>query len=133
MAILRWIKEISDRFTMQKACDKAVHTNRKYFFYIPDRFKAQEMCIKEVEKDPSDLRFVHEKPCIKYILDHLKTQEMCEKAIEKDLRGLNYVPDHLKTQEMCNNLMCNYYFFLFLTVLKPKRHVLRQLRKIHLT
>ena len=56
------------------------------------------MCVKAVEKDPSDLRFVYEKPCVlKYIPDHLKTQGMCEKAIEKDLRGLNYVPDHLKT------------------------------------
>ena len=71
------------------------------------------MCIKAVEKDPSDLRFVHEKPCVlKYISDHLKTQGMCEKAIEKDLPGLNYVPDHLKTRGMCERAVEKYPYSL---------------------
>ena len=75
-----------------------MRTNPEAFFYIPYRFKTQEMCIKVVEIDPSDLRFVYEKPYVlEHIADHLKIQGMCEKVIEKDLQGLNYVPDHLKT------------------------------------
>ena len=64
---------------------------------------------KAVEKDPSDLIFVHEKRCLlKYIPHDLKTQGMCEKAIEKDLRVSNYVSDHLKTREMCKKAVEKY-------------------------
>ena len=64
MAVIRWIKEISDRFTMQKACDKAVPTTPEVSFYIPGRFKTQEMCNKAVRREPYTLRLVS---------DHLKT------------------------------------------------------------
>ena len=103
MSVIRWIKEISDRFTTQKACDKAVLTNPEAFFFIPDYcFKTQEMCNEAAEKDPYTLRFDHEMPCVlECIPNHLKTQAMCEKVVEKDLRGLNYAPDHLKIQGMC--------------------------------
>ena len=106
MSVIRWIKGISDRFTTQKAYDKAVLTNPEAFFYIPDCFKTQEMCNEAAEKDPYNLSFDHEMPCVlKCIPNYLKTQAMCEKVVEKDLRGLNYVPDHLKTQTMCEKVV----------------------------
>ena len=88
MSVIRWIKEISDCFMTQKACDKAVRTNPEAFFYIPDCFKTQELCIKAVEKDPSDLGFVHEKPCVlKYIPDYLKLKGCVKKPLKKIYGG----------------------------------------------
>ena len=61
-----------------------------------DHFKTQEMCNKEVEKDPWSLV---------YVPNHLKTQEMCNKAVEKDPLLLIEVPDHLKAQKMYNEVV----------------------------
>ena len=86
-SVIRWIKEIYDRFTTQKACNKAVRTNPEAFFYIPYRFKTQEMCIKAVEKDPSDLRFVYEKPCVLEILLIILKRKVCVKTSLKKIYG----------------------------------------------
>ena len=109
MSVIRWIKEISDRLS----CDKAVRTNPEAFFYFPDRFKTQVMCNEVAEKDPYTLRFDHEIPCVlECIPNHLETQGTCEKAVEKDLRGLNYVPDHFRTQKMCEKAVEKYPYNL---------------------
>ena len=79
-SVIRWIKEIPNRFTMQ-------------FFLVPDCFKTQRMCIKAVEEDPSSLR---------HVPDHLKTQEMSNEVVRIKPFLLAYVPDHLTTQEMCS-------------------------------
>ena len=47
---------------------------------ILDNFKTQEMCDKEVKKDPLSLAEVS---------GHFKTQEMCDKAVEKDLKHMH--------------------------------------------
>ena len=49
--------------------------NLAEFFVVPDRFKAQEMCIKTAEVDPWQLDNVS---------DHLKTQQMCDKVYWED-------------------------------------------------
>ena len=64
--------------------------------YVPDRFKAQGMCIKVVEVYPSQLWNVP---------DHLKTQGMCEIAVRGKPWLLEYVPDHVETQEMCDSVV----------------------------
>ena len=67
---------------------------------------------------------------IKEIPGYFKTQEMCNKAVRMEPYSLEFVPDHLKAQEMCNEATCDnsQYFFLFLSVLKYKKCVLRLLR-----
>ena len=56
----------------------------------PDRFKTQEMCNREAEKDPWALRFV---------LDHFKTQEICDDVVLEDPFALYFVPDWFIAQQ----------------------------------
>ena len=88
---------------------------------IPDHLKTQEMCIEAVGLEP------HSLACVP---DRFKTQEMCIKAAEENPFMLKYVPDQYKTQEMCDKAVCinPAAFFLFLTILKFKRYVLKVLR-----
>ena len=59
-------------------------------FFIPDTFKTQELCKKEVEKYAWSL---------KYVPDNFKTQEMCNNAVKKNPFYLHYVPDWFFTQQ----------------------------------
>ena len=79
-SVIRWIKEIPNRFTMQ-------------FFLIPDCFKTQRMCIKAVQEGPSSLS---------HVPDHLKTPEKSNEVMRIKPFLLGYVPHHLTTQEMCS-------------------------------
>ena len=73
----------------------------------------QEVCIKAVEEDPSNLRPVP---------DHFRTQEMCDEAVSTKPASLAFVPDLFKTEQMCNPAA----FFLFLSVLKLKACAMSQ-------
>ena len=99
----------------QKACEEEVTCQYRPLleiyllpisglFFIPDHFKIQEMCNKEVDIRPHFLVLVP---------DHLNTEEMCNKAVCKHPWLLKYVLDwfvaeqQLKTWQdddyYCNN------------------------------
>ena len=67
---------------------------------IPDCFKTQGTCIKEVEADPSKLGDVP---------DHLRTREMCDKAGTGKSLSLQYVPDWFVTKGQVNMWHNDYY------------------------
>ena len=72
-------------------CNEIMRSVPNAFHRIPDRFKAQEMCIKAVEVDQW---YLYDVP------DHFKTQEMCDKAVRDYLFSLQFVPDWFVTQQM---------------------------------
>ena len=57
---------------VQEKFNKEVHKKPRFLTFVPDIFKAQDMCNKAVKKDPCSLAEV---------LDHFKTQGMCEKEV----------------------------------------------------
>ena len=59
--------------------------------FLPDSFKTQEMCIKEVKEDPWDLLQVP---------DHFKTQVMCDNAVFEDPCSFQFVYDWFVTQKL---------------------------------
>ena len=59
-------------------------------FFIPDRFKTQEMCIKALEVYLWSLE---------YVLDKLKVQKMCDDAVWDDAFSLVCVPNWFVTQQ----------------------------------
>ena len=61
------------------------------FFFVPDRFKTQEMCEKVVKESPWHL---------KHVPDHLKIQEMCKEVVDQRLYLLQHVPDWFVTQQV---------------------------------
>ena len=62
----------------------------------PNRFKAQSMCERAVEKVPR---------VPKHVPDYFKTPEMCNKAVEVDPWQLKYVPKDLIIRVMCNRVV----------------------------
>ena len=63
---------------------------------MPDRFKAQEMCIDAV---------IHYAWVLKYVPDYLKTQEMCIDAFEEEgSLILEYILDYFMTEDMIKKL-----------------------------
>ena len=144
---------VSDHLKAREMCNEAMCDKPAVFFLIPDRLKTQECCIKAVEVDPWQL---DDAP------DHFKRQEMCDEALRETLplcsmfpigllQGRGYIGsmmnimtmmviigsmmkiDFLRDTMAIKNGRPRKHFFMFLTVLRHKRCVLRQLRKIHLT
>ena len=76
---------------VQEVCNKEVCRDPFFLEFVPDYFKTQEMCNEVVVADPYTLYFVP---------DCYKTQEMCEKSVEKDPLSLKFVPDHYNTRRM---------------------------------
>ena len=54
--------------------NKAVHHYRHALEFVPECYKAHEMCDNAVDTHPSTIRFVPE---------YYKTQEMCYKAVHR--------------------------------------------------
>ena len=65
--------------------------------------------------------------------DCFKTQEICKETVREESYALKFVPDHRKTLDKCDTAVRinPAAFFLFLTVLKLKRCVLKVLRYTH--
>ena len=70
-----------------------MHTRPEAFHRIPDCFKTQELCIKTVEADPSNLGNVP---------DYFQTQEMCDKVLEEEPSSLIYVTNWFVKQQQVN-------------------------------
>ena len=75
MSVIRWIKEISDRF-MTKVYNMALRIDLSASKYVPDHLMTQEMCNEAVRIKPF---------LLKYVPDHLKTQEMYNQVVEKKI------------------------------------------------
>ena len=125
-------------------CNDAVRRELYAIDYVPDCFKTQEMYNGAVAHSLCTLRLISdhlkmEEMCIvyrepnsfKHVLDHLKTLETCNEALAHNPYTLKFIPNHLKTQEMCDTVVRidPAAFFLFLSVLKLKRCVLKLLRR----
>ena len=87
------LRHVPDRFKRQEICNKEVEENLIFLVHVPDHFKTQEMCIKAVEAYP---------PFSAFVPDHFRTQEMYIKLVEEAAWQWCYVSNHFKTQEMCN-------------------------------
>ena len=53
-----WLPLVPDNFKTQEMCDEVMHAIPKAFCWIPKCIKAQDICKKAVEKDPSNLKYV---------------------------------------------------------------------------
>ena len=74
------------------------------------------MCIKTVEEDPSNLR---------YVPDCFKTQEMCDATVAHNLYKFRFISGQYKTQGMCIKVV-RMYPCLFELVPDHKRYVIKQ-------
>ena len=63
---------------------RPVNTCSFVFASIPDQYKAQDMCIRAVDDNPST---------IKHVPDQYKTQEMYSKAVDDNPDALEFFPD----------------------------------------
>ena len=112
------------QFKTQETFEKAVEKYPRLLEHASDHFKTQKMREKAVEDGSWNL---------KHVCNHFKTQEMCEKAVEKDICNLlQLIPGHLKDRKMCEIAVkrnINVYRSIFLTAIKLKWCVKRQLRK----
>ena len=68
---------------------KEFHKNRKIIF---DKYNAQEICERVLERDSNALKFA---------LDKYKSKEMYQKLITRELHALNSFPDDSKTKSLC--------------------------------
>ena len=104
---------IPDDLKTQEMCNEAVRIDPWLLYDVPYRFRdlgmviratihplrvippnhprAQEVCERVVEKDPSHLTDV---------LGFFTTRKMCDKVVDSNPLQLEYVPSHFKTQEM---------------------------------
>ena len=83
-----------------KKCVMKLLINLFMFFYIPDRYKTQEMCDRIISDDPFSIR---------YVPDQYKTQQMCDKAVDDCLAALKFVPDWFVTSKMIKILFTTLY------------------------
>ena len=68
-----------------KRCATSLYTiTQQYFFFVPDCFKTQKLCIRALEVDPWALNDIP---------DYLKTQKMCNETVRNDPSSLQLVPD----------------------------------------
>lgn len=74
-------------------CIKAVEEDPSNLRYVPDRFKIQEMCDATVTRNLYTFRFIS---------GQYKTQGMYIKVVCMYPCLFEFVPDHLKTQEICD-------------------------------
>ena len=56
-----FLRHVLDHLKTKEMCNEIRSVNPAVFFLIPDRFKAQEACIKTVEVDSWPLLFVPNK------------------------------------------------------------------------
>ena len=74
-----------------KRCATRLYTTtQQFFFFVPDCFKTQELCIKALAIDPWQLNDIP---------DYLKKQKMCDKAVKNDPSSLRFVSDWFVTQQ----------------------------------
>ena len=70
------------------------------FDYIPDWYKTQKMCDKNVSEYPS---------LIVYCPDKYKAQRMCDEAVDDCLLVLKFIPDWFVTSKTIKNLFTALY------------------------
>ena len=83
----------SDHPRAQGVCERVVEKDPSQLTDVPGHFKTRKMCDKAVDSNPLQLE---------YVPSHFKTQEMCNKAVDDCPSMLGTVPDHVKTRGMCN-------------------------------
>ena len=88
-------------------CIKALEEDPCQLKYVPDHFKTQEM-FNEAVRNNAAVFFL--------VSGRFKTQEMCIKALGVDPWQLKFVSDHFKTQEMCDKAVRDYLFSLWLVL-----------------
>ena len=94
------LRHVPDNLKTRK-CETRQHVTTIRIFFVPTRFKTQEMCGKGVCMDAYNLEFVP---------GHLKTEEIYKGAVRIKPFLLKYVPDHLKTQDMYNQVVEKKFF-----------------------
>ena len=92
MPVIGWIKKTFNCFTT-RVYNMALRMDPCNLEFVPDRFKAEDICNKAVRIKPYLLR---------YVPDHLKTKEICDEAVSMYRYSPKFVPDHLKTKDMCD-------------------------------
>ena len=95
--------------------NKAVENYTCALEFVPECYKAQNMCDKAVNTYPFTIKFVPEgfmtqKICDKHLIEafmflilyliSIKTQEMCDTVVSEDPSLIVYCPDKYKTQRM---------------------------------
>ena len=93
----RWIRAIIRHFKMQEVRIKVVQEDPSNLRHVPDNYKMQEMCGEAVSTKLVLLAFVP---------DRFKTKKMCSKVIRNNPAVLFLVPDCFKTQGMCDAVVC---------------------------
>ena len=92
----------------------------KYFSYLPDSFKTEQICEKAVGVNPKLLRYVpktldreflyrlslkavkQDGWCIRFVPEELRTAKLCELAFKQSvINSFPGIPDRYKTQKMC--------------------------------
>ena len=69
--------------------------------FVPECYKTQNMCDKDVNTYPST---------IKYVPECLLTEEMCDKAINTYSFAFDSAPDRYKTQKCLTELFMKIHF-----------------------
>ena len=92
---------------IQRTCDKPVNIGPYFLKIIPDCYKTQEMCEKQLRNTHGHWSMsLAQEMCneavekhtwvIESVPVHLRMQEMCEKAVKKHPSSLSYVPNDSK-------------------------------------
>ena len=93
---LRSLAFVPDHFKTEETCNKEVGRKIYTLNNVSDYIMMQKICNKVVRKNPAAFFLVP---------DRLKTQEMCIMTIEVGPWQLNDIPDYLNTQKMCEDVV----------------------------
>ena len=110
------LRYVPDQYKAEQICDKTILENGGTLKAVPHYYRNQEMCNKTANNYPHALEFVPEP---------YKAKKICDKVVSTYPSTIKFFPEWFITLEMCDKVIhkCCLYLILFLIGITRKKYV----------